>query len=51
MAINSSKPITKFTQGDQSDIKDLVNHIWEKEEIQNFKLDEAIESHPLANRT
>ena len=50
MAINSNKPITKFTQGDQSDIEDLVNHVWEKEEIKNFKLDEAIESHPLANK-
>lgn len=50
MAIKSIKPITKFTQGDQSDIEDLVNHIWEKEEIKNFRLNEAIESHPLANK-
>ena len=50
MPINSNKPITKFTQGNQSDIEDLVNHVWEKEEIKNFRLDEAIESHPLANK-
>ena len=38
MAINSSKPIPKFTQGNNYDIEDLINHVWENEEIKNFKL-------------
>ena len=50
MAINSNKPIAKFTPGNNSDIEDLVNHRWEKEEIKNFKLNEAIENHPLVNK-
>ena len=49
MAINY-KPIAKFTLGNNSGIEDLVNHRWEKEEIKNFKLNEAIENHPLANK-
>lgn len=47
MPINFNRPLPKFTQGDQTDIEDLINHSWEKEEIKNFKLDEAIENHPL----
>ena len=50
MPIVSNKKIPNFTQGSQSDIEDLINHIWEKEEIKNFRLDEAIENHPLANK-
>ena len=50
MAINSHRPITQFTQGDQSDIEDLINHVWEKDEIKNFSLNEAIENHPLARK-
>lgn len=51
MSIVSYKPIPKYTQGDQTDIEDLINHKWELDEIKHFKLNEAIEKHPLANKS
>ena len=40
----------KTTTGKQDTYKDLVKKIYDQEEIKNFKMDEAIEQHPLSSR-
>ena len=40
----------KTTLGQTESLHDLVTKIYDKDEIQHFKMDEAIKNHPLARR-
>lgn len=47
---HKESPIAKTSPGDMQDIEDLINHRWDDEEIKDFRLDEAIQKHPLAKK-
>ena len=44
------KKSEQATLGQTESLHDLVTKIYDKEEIQEFKMDEAIAQHPLAKR-
>lgn len=41
---------TQTTIGDVTTLKDIVNKIYDEDEIKNYQIDEAINNHPLAKR-